>query len=211
MSNSPSRSRSRIAASGLCLFTFTHPESKGGRSADRRLFVIVVAPASASVGRAGDARVASCEAAPDALAFRRSTVAVARHASLRIRDRLENTPSMSEAANVLAWPRVVVNSHIHNVVETGAAIFGRHTAPLSGTTPRDSIHSSAPEHLSFRFGVRRHRRGYEWPPSVSYRANVGQDLRSLVFGHFALRVGQLVEALLNFRPKLSAADLAVLL
>jgi hypothetical protein len=36
------------------------------------------------VGRAGDARVASCEAAPDALAFRRSTVAVARHASLRI-------------------------------------------------------------------------------------------------------------------------------
>jgi hypothetical protein len=40
------------------------------------------------VGRAGDARVASCEAAPDALAFRRSTVAVARHASLRIQDRL---------------------------------------------------------------------------------------------------------------------------
>jgi hypothetical protein len=28
------------------------------------------------VGRAGDARVASCEAAPDALAFRRSTVAM---------------------------------------------------------------------------------------------------------------------------------------
>jgi hypothetical protein len=87
---------------------FVPTESKGGRSADRRLFVIVVAPASASVGRAGDARVASCEAAPDALAFRRSTVAVARHASLRIRDRLENTPK-SEAANVLASLRIVVN------------------------------------------------------------------------------------------------------
>jgi hypothetical protein len=84
------------------------PPVEGGRSADRRLFVIVVAPASASVGRAGDARVASCEAAPDALAFRRSTVAVARHASLRIRDRLENTPSKSEAANVLLQMQYVV-------------------------------------------------------------------------------------------------------
>jgi hypothetical protein len=84
------------------------PPVEGGRSADRRLFVIVVAPASASVGRAGDARVASYEAAPDTLAFRRSTVAVARHASLRIRDRLENTPK-SEAANVLASLRIVVN------------------------------------------------------------------------------------------------------
>jgi hypothetical protein len=35
-------------------------------------------------------------------------VAVARHASLRIRDRLENTPK-SEAANVLASLRIVVN------------------------------------------------------------------------------------------------------
>src|SRR5260370_41880476 len=70
---------------------------------------------------------------------------------------------------------------------------------------------NTPEHLSFRFGVRRHRRGYEWPPSVSYRANVGQDLLSLVFGHLALRVGQLVEALLNFRPTFSPADFAVLL
>jgi hypothetical protein len=40
------------------------------------------------VGRAGDARIALSEAAPDALAFRRSTVAVARHTSLHIQDRL---------------------------------------------------------------------------------------------------------------------------
>jgi hypothetical protein len=76
---------------------FVPTESKGGRSADRRLFVIVVAPASASVGRAGDARVASCEAAPDALAFRRSTVAVARHAPLRsVFGSFPETPSTSE-------------------------------------------------------------------------------------------------------------------
>src|SRR5262249_695448 len=52
--------------------------------------------------------------------------------------------------------------------------------------------SSAPEtphgRRSFRFRVRRHRRRYERPPSVSYGANVGQDLLSLVLGHFALRV-----------------------
>src|SRR5262252_10002718 len=75
--------------------------------------------------------------------------------------------------------------------------------------------SSAPEtphgRRSFRFRVRRHRRRYERPPSLSYRANVGQDLLSFVFGHFALRVRQVIETLLDFRPKLRAADFAVLL
>src|SRR5262245_7920813 len=65
--------------------------------------------------------------------------------------------------------------------------------------------------LSFRFGVRRHRLGDERPPSISNGANLGQDLLSPVFGHFALGVCQLIEALLNLRPKLSAADLAVIL
>jgi hypothetical protein len=41
---------------------------------------------------------------------------------------------------------------------------------------------------SFRFSVRRHRLGYERPPSVSNDANIGQDLSSFFFGHFALRV-----------------------
>jgi hypothetical protein len=36
--------------------------------------------------------------------------AAGRHASLRLQDRLRRRPSMSEAANVLAWPRDVVNS-----------------------------------------------------------------------------------------------------
>src|SRR5438876_8095878 len=117
---------------------------------------------------------------------------------------------MSEAAyRLAAQTHYVVKKNIQNVGETESPYLARHTAPLSGTTRRDSVHSSAPEHLSFRFAVRRHRRGYEWPPPVSYRANVGQDLLSLVFGHLPLRVGQLVEALLNFRPKLTAAAFAV--
>jgi hypothetical protein len=87
---------------------FVPTESKGGRSADRRLFVIVVAPASASVGRAGDARVASCEAAPDALAFRRSTVAVARHVPLRLRIISGNALNERDA-NLLIQIRSVVN------------------------------------------------------------------------------------------------------
>jgi hypothetical protein len=39
-----------------------------------------------------------------------------RHASLRIQDRLENTPSMSEAGNLIAQPRYVVKVFIQNVV-----------------------------------------------------------------------------------------------
>jgi hypothetical protein len=86
---------------------FVPTGSKGGRSADRRLFVIVVAPASASVGRAGDARVASCEAAPDALAFRRSTVAVARHVPLRLRIISGNALNERDA-NLVLRTRIVV-------------------------------------------------------------------------------------------------------
>jgi hypothetical protein len=98
----------RISAPGFCTSGFVPTGSKGGRSADRRLFVIVVAPASASVGRAGDARVASCEAAPDALAFRRSTVAVARHVPLRLRIISGNALNERDA-NVVLRIRYVVN------------------------------------------------------------------------------------------------------
>src|SRR5262249_27824717 len=68
-----------------------------------------------------------------------------------------------------------------------------------------------PGKLSFRFGVRRHRLHDERPPAVSQHANIGQNLLSLFLGHFALRVRQLIEALLDLRPKLSAADFAVVL
>jgi len=80
------------------------------------------------------------------------------------------------------------------------------------TAHRDDV--GPPKHagnLSFRFGVRRHRLGDERPPAVSEHANIGQNLLSLFLGHFALRVRQLIEALLDLRPKLSAADLGVLL
>jgi hypothetical protein len=113
MSNSASRQTAHlIPAARFCArvlhLGFVPTGSKGGRSADRRLFVIVVAPASASVGRAGDARVASCEAAPDALAFRRSTVAVARHVPLRLRIISGNALNERDA-NVVLRIRYVVN------------------------------------------------------------------------------------------------------
>jgi hypothetical protein len=97
----------RVFCARVLHLGFVPTGSKGGRSADRRLFVIVVAPASASVGRAGDARVASCEAAPDALAFRRSTVAVARHAPLRLRIISGNALNERDA-NLLLRTRFVV-------------------------------------------------------------------------------------------------------
>src|SRR5262245_64691850 len=80
-----------------------------------------------------------------------------------------------------------------------------------GWRNQSSVRRNAPRSRSFRFSVRRHRLGDERPPSVSQHANVGQDLLSFVFGHFALRVRQLIEALLDLRPELSAADLAVVL
>ena len=87
----------------------------GGAPTGAFLF-IVVAPASASVGRAGDARVASCEAAPDALAFRRSTVAVARHVPLRLRIISGNALNERDA-NVLLRTHYVVKLKIRFVAE----------------------------------------------------------------------------------------------
>ena len=118
---------------------------------------------------------------------------------------------MSEAGKLSSIDTLRSQEKYSKCSRDRAAIFGAaYSAPVrddpSGLGP-----FICPEHLSFRFGVRRHGRRYERPPSVSYRANVGQDLLSLVFGHFALRVGQLVEAFLDFRPKLRAADFAVLL
>jgi hypothetical protein len=95
---------------------FVPTGSKGGRSADRRLFVIVVAPASASVGRAGDARIASSEAAPDALAFRRSTVAVPRHVPLRLRIISGNALNERDA-NLLLQTHIVVTRKIRFVAK----------------------------------------------------------------------------------------------
>jgi hypothetical protein len=40
-----------------------------------------------------------------------------RHTSLRLQDRLRRRPSMSEAANLLAWRHFVVNSYIHVVAK----------------------------------------------------------------------------------------------
>jgi hypothetical protein len=68
--------------------------------------------------------------------------------------------------------------------------YGLHTACQGRRVAIRPIICSrnTPGRRSFRFRVRRHRRRYERPPSVSYRANVGQELLSLVLGHFALRV-----------------------
>jgi hypothetical protein len=77
---------------------------------------------------------------------------------------------------------------------------------LGGIGPR------APgENSSFWLRIRGQRRGYERPPSLAEGANISQDLLALFLGHFALRIRQLIEALLDFRPKLSATDFAVLL
>src|SRR5262249_36017780 len=85
-------------------------------------------------------------------------------------------------------------------------------APPSGCLPgRPPMSKAGKESFSTRFGVRRHRLRDERPPAVSQHANVGQNLLSLFLGHFALRVRQLIEALLDLRPKLSAADFAVVL
>src|SRR6266516_7901618 len=50
MSNSPSRSRARIAASGLCLFASLTP-SRGGRSAEKRLGAALAHPLGVHVTR----------------------------------------------------------------------------------------------------------------------------------------------------------------
>src|SRR4029450_6259096 len=57
---------------------------------------------------------------------RLQAAAAGRHTSLRLQDRLRRRPSMSEAANLLAWRHFVVNSYIH-VVAKGPArsdLFG---------------------------------------------------------------------------------------
>jgi hypothetical protein len=63
---------------------------------------------------------------------RSRAAAAGRHASLRLQDRLRRRPSMSEAANVLAWPRDVVNSCIHNVAD---AVFGPHKTRVRRDDP----------------------------------------------------------------------------
>jgi hypothetical protein len=67
-------------------------------------------------GPRGDARIASCEAAPDALAFRRSTVAVPRHAPLRLRIISGNALNERDA-NLLLRTRFVVNRKVRIVVK----------------------------------------------------------------------------------------------
>src|SRR5580692_5164208 len=44
-------------------------------------------------------------------------VAAGRHSPLRLQDRLRRRPSMSEAANLVAWLQYVVNKYILNVAE----------------------------------------------------------------------------------------------
>jgi hypothetical protein len=116
MSNSPSRSRARIAASGFCIFPSLTPNRRVGGAPTGAFLFIVVAPASASAGRAGDARIASSEAAPDALAFRRSTVAVARHVPLRLRIISGNALNERDA-NLLLQMRIVVKRKIRFVAK----------------------------------------------------------------------------------------------
>src|SRR5437899_7761702 len=109
---------------------------------------------------------------------------------------------MSEAGKLSSIDTLRSQEKYSKCSRDRAAIFGAaYSAPVrddpSGLGP-----FICPEHLSFRFGVRRHGRRYERPPSVSYRSNVGQDLLSLFFWHFALRVVHMVDALVHFRPKL---------
>src|SRR5262249_38345490 len=79
------RSRSRGAfAPGSCHLTFTHPESRGGRGAEGRILYRCRAGEGASEPRVSDAaRVV--RSVHDALASRRSTVAISRHAPLGLR------------------------------------------------------------------------------------------------------------------------------
>jgi hypothetical protein len=99
---------------GLCIFPSLTPNRRVGGAPTGAFLFIVVAPASASAGRAGDARIASSEAAPDALAFRRSTVAVARHVPLRLRIISGNALNERDA-NVLLQMRIVVKRKMRSV------------------------------------------------------------------------------------------------
>src|SRR5262249_24882230 len=83
--------RGRASLTGICAGSVTASSSHPGRNA-----WMATSPASP-----GDR-------------FRGS--AAGRHASLRIQDRLENTPSMSESGQFLAQPRYVVKQYIQNVV-----------------------------------------------------------------------------------------------
>jgi hypothetical protein len=115
--------------------------------------------------------------------------AAGRHASLRLQDRLRRRPSMSEADESLARPRDVVNRRSQNVAAWMPHQIWVQGAPVRGDArDQSSVRRNPPGGLSFRFSVRRYRLGDERPPSVSQHANVGQDLLSFVFGHFALRV-----------------------